>query len=583
MSTNKVNIDVKLKDGVSAPTAKAEKGLKKFKTTLGGVKASALSLGGVLGGIGLGIFAKKSIEAANEQENAIIQLDSALANIGVTNSEVSQRAQEYASALQKVTLYGDESIISAQAMLVAQAKLTDDGLNRATEATLDLASRMGMDLKTASDLVGKTLGSSTNALSRYGITVDGAVGSTERLDSMVDAISEKFGGSAQAEAQSFGGKLKQLQNSFGDLQEELGMFVTQNDGANGFIGFLNRATTATTEFIKNIRTNDDKTILISDEQIQKEIELLKKEKEEYKKMLDDAGFMYSLYIKKENAVHQAGVSARLQELTQELEERQTLKSEAQEAQNQAETEKLTALNEEKLTIQSEFNEEFYNLEIQKIEASDELDAVKLKKKIDLLKKIQKEEKIDDQKRKELQTKQAKFENKLNEEKATIAMDALRRVSIFQNSESKELRIIGQAAASAMAVINTAEAITKALAVLGPIAGPIAATAIGAAGAAQVATINGVKFHGGRDPNTGVDSEIPAMIQQSETVLTAQDRSSMISGINQLGEQVAQLSNQINQGGGGGNINITLEIDGEAIAQAVVPYLDGATAQMERGT
>ena len=220
--------------------------------------------------------------------------------------------------------------------------------------------------------------------------------------------------------------------------------------------------------------------------------------------------------------------------------------------------------------------------MEKIEASDELDAVKLKKKIDLLKKIQKEEKIDNEKRKELQTKQEKFENKLNEKKAEIAMDALRRVSIFQNSKSKELRIIGQAAASAMAVINTAEAITKALAVLGPIAGPPAAIAIGAAGAAQVATINGVKFHGGRDPNTGVDGEIPAMIQQSETVLTAQDRASMISGINQLGDQVAQLSNQINQGGGGNNINITLEIDGEAIAQAVVPYLDGATAQMERG-
>jgi len=583
MSTNKVNIDVKLKDGVSAPTAKAEKGLKKFKTTLGGVRASALSLGSVLGGIGLGIFAKKSIEAANEQENAIIQLDSALANIGVTNSEVSQRAQEYASALQKVTLYGDESIISAQAMLVAQAKLTDDGLNRATEATLDLASRMGMDLKTASDLVGKTLGSSTNALSRYGITVDGAVGSTERLDSMVDAISEKFGGSAQAEAQSFGGKLKQLQNSFGDLQEELGMFVTQNDGANGFIGFLNRATTATTEFIKNIRTNDDKTILISDEQIQKEIELLKKEKEEYKKMLDDAGFMYSLYIKKENAVHQAGVSARLQELTEELEERETLKSEAQEVENETEIEKLATLNEAKLDKKREFNEEFYNLEIEKIEASDELDVIKLKKKIDLLKKVQKEEKIDDKKRRDLEKKTAGYKKKLDEQMAEDRITTLRTVSQLSKSENRNLRIAGKVAAASMAAINTAEGMSKAIASFPPPVNFAMAAAVGAAGAAQVAAIQGIKFHGGRDPSTGVDSEIPAMIQQSETVLTAQDRSSMISGINQLGEQVAQLSNQMNQGGGGNNINITLEIDGEAIAQAVVPYLDGATAQMERGT
>ena len=61
---------------------------------------------------------------------------------------------EYASSLQKVTKFGDEVIIDAQAQIAAFIK-DEDQIKKLTKATLNLAEAKGMDLKTASDLVAK--------------------------------------------------------------------------------------------------------------------------------------------------------------------------------------------------------------------------------------------------------------------------------------------------------------------------------------------------------------------------------------------------------------------------------------------
>ena len=95
-------------------------------------------------------------------------------------------------------------------------------LKIATKATLDLASAKGMDLVQAADLVAKSVGSSTNALSRYGIAAEGTVGSEERLLSITDEIANLFGGQAEATTESYQGALDQLSNSFGDMQEKIG-------------------------------------------------------------------------------------------------------------------------------------------------------------------------------------------------------------------------------------------------------------------------------------------------------------------------------------------------------------------------
>lgn len=149
-----------------------------------------------------------------EQELAEKKLEAAL---GFTN----QGLLDYASSLQRSSVFGDEAILTAQALLAAFIK-DEEQLKLATKATIDLAAAKGMDLNAAADLIGKSIGSSTNALSRYGIEVEGAVGSTQRLESATSSIARLYGGQALQQSLTLSGAMRQLANTFGDFQEKVG-------------------------------------------------------------------------------------------------------------------------------------------------------------------------------------------------------------------------------------------------------------------------------------------------------------------------------------------------------------------------
>jgi len=85
----------------------------------------------------------------------------------------------------------------------------------------DLATKFDMDLNAAANMVAKSIGSSTNALARYGITIEGAAGSSERFNSAVVGLSGQVKGLAEAAAKAGTGPLTQLKNLFGDLYLEI--------------------------------------------------------------------------------------------------------------------------------------------------------------------------------------------------------------------------------------------------------------------------------------------------------------------------------------------------------------------------
>jgi len=201
-------------------------GAKRAKKDLGGVDnkisslgKSALKAGGAFfaaRGIVSGI--KAVINLSGEQEMAEKKLEAAL-------GKTSRALLSQASALQKLSMFGDEQIIEAQALIAAFVD-EEDAIAQATQATLDLAAAKGMDLTASADLVSKTLGSSTNALSRYGIEVEGAVGSTERLDSLTENIADKFGGQAKAQTETMAGAMRQMEMAVGDAGEKMGSLLS---------------------------------------------------------------------------------------------------------------------------------------------------------------------------------------------------------------------------------------------------------------------------------------------------------------------------------------------------------------------
>jgi len=194
---------------------KTKRGLKGVDSGLRNLGRSALNAGAAyFGARGLISGFKAAIEAAAQQELAEKKLSTAL-------GKTSKTLLDYASSLQKATTFGDEATIEAMSMMAAFTK-DEEALKKLTAVTLDYAAATGTDLNAASQLVGRTFGTSMNAMSRYGVAVEGAAGSTERLESLTENLAKMFGGQAAAQAQTMSGQIQQMKNVLGDTAELIG-------------------------------------------------------------------------------------------------------------------------------------------------------------------------------------------------------------------------------------------------------------------------------------------------------------------------------------------------------------------------
>lgn len=218
--------DFKVGIQIGADANKAISGMSKLEKQLGMTRGQMIAVGAaaVAAATAVVAFGMKAVKAASFQEAQENALAAAMKNAGTYTEQAYQHNLAYASSLQKITTFGDEAILGVQKMLTnfgIQGKMLD----KITKSTLDLAVAGKMDLKSAADLVAKSVGSSTNALSRYGIVVEGAVGSTDRMQMAVDNIAKLFGGSAEAELQTYSGRMAELKNAVGDVWEEIGFLL----------------------------------------------------------------------------------------------------------------------------------------------------------------------------------------------------------------------------------------------------------------------------------------------------------------------------------------------------------------------
>jgi hypothetical protein len=199
--------NTKFKKGIHG-SQKALNGFQKQLKAVGGMVAGAFAVTSVIR------FGKASFQALDTQRKAEAALSTAIGG----RVDVQERLFQQAKELQKVTLFGDEETIRAQSLLAAFTN-EEETIKRLIPLIQDFATAKQMDLAGAADLVSKTIGSSTNALSRYGIQVTGAVGSSERLESLVRGLSNAFAGQAKAAADA-DTALTQLKNTIGDVKED---------------------------------------------------------------------------------------------------------------------------------------------------------------------------------------------------------------------------------------------------------------------------------------------------------------------------------------------------------------------------
>ena len=193
----------------------SEKQVKGLNGALGGLAKKAIGVAGAYFGSQMLLEGvRSSINAFAEQELAEKKLEQAL---GKTSTSLLKQA----SALQKVSIHGDEAIIAQQAFL-ASLVMSEQQIKDILPVAADLASATGMTLESAVRNTAKTFSGLAGELGELVPQLRELTAEEMKAGDAVRVMAELFGGAAQAEADTFSGKVTRVSNVLGDFAEDVG-------------------------------------------------------------------------------------------------------------------------------------------------------------------------------------------------------------------------------------------------------------------------------------------------------------------------------------------------------------------------
>jgi hypothetical protein len=184
----------------------------------------------------------KMESAWSTQEMAVSNLNAVLKSTGGVAGLTSQELQDMASAFQKVTTFGDETIIAAQAVMLTFKEIGKDIFPAAMESAMDLSTVMGGDLQGATVMLGKALNEpiqGIGALRRVGVQLtdqqEASIKAFMDVNDLASAqavimgeVQSQFGGAAKAAGDTASAMKDKLANAIGDVNEEIGRAISNN-------------------------------------------------------------------------------------------------------------------------------------------------------------------------------------------------------------------------------------------------------------------------------------------------------------------------------------------------------------------
>lgn len=191
----------------------------------------------LMGGLGLGAgafgaealvsgvvgFVGGAIDEILEAEKATRNLELALEAIGKKNylegllTEATELSQKFNN------LYDNDEIAQAQTEFVKYGKVTRQELKQLTEVSIELASKLGIDVVTASNKVIDILaGRGSSTLRDFGLSTKDAKTETERMNLVLVDLANKVKGASIAYANSAEGMRKQNELLVANAKENIG-------------------------------------------------------------------------------------------------------------------------------------------------------------------------------------------------------------------------------------------------------------------------------------------------------------------------------------------------------------------------
>lgn len=269
-----------IKDNATNPLKDVRKNMqgatddaKTAERSVGGLGSALSGLGNLAASIGFAGFFADAIGGAREAALVSSQLDAVLESTSKSTVKVRNEQGKWvpqlrstresvlatSAALMDLTGIDDDTITSAQNLLLTFTSIGKDVMPDATLAVLDMAAAMKTDEKSAALMIGKALQSAegVTALTRAGVQFTAAEerkikalfasGRAAEAQKMILAeLAKEFGGSAASQADG----ITRLQTGWGNFVETVGGVVLPVIQSVALI--LNDVLTALTPFIPQI-------------------------------------------------------------------------------------------------------------------------------------------------------------------------------------------------------------------------------------------------------------------------------------------------------------------------------------------
>ncbi|MDP2130001.1 MAG: phage tail length tape measure family protein [Erythrobacter sp.] len=229
-------------------TAAFEQGLSGAQKNLATAGQRMQAVGDRMAGVGKGLsvavtaplvlLGKTAFDAANNASDAIGQVESALASMGPVAGKTSEQLQQGAKDLEKLSSFDDKEILrSVTANLLTFGNIAGEQFDRAQLAAVDLATRLGTDLQSATILVGKALNDPVKGLTAMGragiqfsedqkVMIKSMVAAGDQAGAQAIILGElekQFGGAGKAARDAAPGS--DAINKWSDLKETVGAFI----------------------------------------------------------------------------------------------------------------------------------------------------------------------------------------------------------------------------------------------------------------------------------------------------------------------------------------------------------------------
>jgi hypothetical protein len=214
-------------------------------------KRAAVAFGALAAG-GLALTLKNTIE----QERAMTALEAKVRATGGAAGFTAGELQQMAGEMQKVSTFGDEVVMGAQAILLNFRNIKGDTFKSAQQAMVDLGAATG-SLEGAAQTLGRALerpDQAARSLRAANILLsesqEQAIKSAMDLNDVagaqqviLDAVNASVGGTAEAMKNTLGGALMSVKNAFGDLFEVPGLVAPITAELNRLVDFLSAPST----------------------------------------------------------------------------------------------------------------------------------------------------------------------------------------------------------------------------------------------------------------------------------------------------------------------------------------------------